>query len=228
LFRSKFSLLRKWSIDRREFAVGIFLDLSKAFDTVNHNILLDKLNYYGIRGLSLDWFKSYLSNRFQYVEFNGSILGPLLFLLYINDLNQVSNILEFILFADDTNILFSGKYCCSLSNILNNELHNISIWLKANMLSLNLDKTKFMVVKTRTNQDNFNFMLYIDNHPIEQTKETLFLGVILDEFLSWKPHISYIANKISKSVGIIYKSSFYLSKPLLRSLYYSMIYPYLF
>ena len=102
MFRSKFSLLRKWSIDRREFAVGIFLDLSKAFDTVNHNILLDKLNYYGIRGLSLDWFKSYLSNRFQYVEFNGSILGPLLFLLYINDLNQVSNILEFILFADDT------------------------------------------------------------------------------------------------------------------------------
>ena len=85
-----------------------------------------------------------------------------------------------------------------------------------------------MVFKTRTNQDNFNFMLYIDNHRIEQTKETLFLGVILDEFLSWKPHISYIANKISKSVGIIYKSSFYLSKPLLRSLYYSMIYPYLF
>ena len=158
---------------------------------------MDKLNYYGIRGFSLDWFESYLSNRFQYVEFNGcrssrkfiscgvpqgSILGPLLFLLYVNDLIQVSNILEFILFADDTNIFFSGKDYCSLSNILNNELHNISIWLKANMLSLNLDKTKFMVFKTRKKQDSFKFVFHIDNHRIEQTKETLFLGVILDEF----------------------------------------------
>ena len=152
------------SIDSKEYAVGIFLDLSKAFDTVNHTILLDKLEYYGIRGLSLNWFKSYLSNRLQFVEFNGccschkliscgvpqgSILGPLLFLLYINDLSTSSNILKFVLFADDTNIFFSGKDLCTISTILNTELEKISTWLKANILSLNLDKTKFMLFRTR-------------------------------------------------------------------------------
>ena len=231
------------SIDSKEYAVGIFLDLSKAFDTVNHTILLDKLEYYGIRGLSLNWFKSYLSNRLQFVEFNGccscrkliscgvpqgSIIGPLLFLLYINDLSTSSNILKFVLFADDTNIFFSGKDLCTISTILNTELEKISTWLEANILSLNLDKTKFMLFRTRKKQVSQTFNLYIDNHLIEQTKEIRLLGVILDEVLSWKSHISYIANKISKSVGIIYRSSFYLSKSSLRSLYYSMIYPYLY
>ena len=212
---------------------------------MNHDILLqlNKLDYYEIRGLSLDWFKSYLTNRSQFVEFNGassssefiscgvpqgSILGPLLFLLYINDMSKVSDLVEFILFADDTNIFCAEKDLYSLSIMLNNELHKISTWLKANILSINVDKTKFMIFKTRSKQLPHNFELHFDNHLVNQTGQLRFLGVILDEKLSWKPHISYITNKISKSIGIIRKSSFYLSKSSWQSLYYAMVYPYLY
>ena len=126
---------------------------------------MNKLHYYGIRGLYLDWFKSYLTNRSQFVEFNGTssslksiscgvpqgaILGPLLFLLYINDLSNVSDLVDFILFADDTKIICSGKDLYSLSVMLNNELQKISLWLKANILSINLDKTKFVIFKARS------------------------------------------------------------------------------
>ena len=122
------------AIENKEFTVGVFIDLSKAFDTVDHHNLISKLEHYGVRGTALRWFESYLSGRQQYVEFNGicsdsrqikcgvpqgSILGPLLFLLYINDLYNVSKVVDFILFADDTNIFFSHKDFNSLSETLN-------------------------------------------------------------------------------------------------------------
>ena len=131
------------AIDNREYTIGIFLDLSKAFDTVNHKILLDKLEHYGIRGMALEWFKSYLANRKQFVQYNGhcsltqnikcgvpqgSILGPLLFLLYINDLCEVSDALELILFADDTNVFFSHKNPEILMHNVNVELSKLTCW----------------------------------------------------------------------------------------------------
>ena len=151
------------ALDRKEIAAGVFIDLSKAFDTVNHNILFDKLQHYGIRGLALDWVKSYFHQRSQFGEYNGhrslpqvircgvpqgSILGPLFFIIYVNDLCDTSR-LESILFADDTNLFISEKDPVSLNNTLNSELSKLSAWFAANKLSLNISKTKFMVFRPR-------------------------------------------------------------------------------
>ena len=140
--------------------VGVFLDLKKAFDTVNHDILIDKMSFYGFRGNALSWIKSYLGERSQYVEINnvqsspktikcgvpqGSVLGPLLFLVFINDIFNTSNCLSFILFADDTNIFYSDKNINSLINTLNHELVKVASWLRANKLTLHPDKTKFIL-----------------------------------------------------------------------------------
>ena len=148
-----------YALDRSEYSVGIFIDLSKAFDTLDHVILLRKLEHYGIRGAALQWFQSYLSNRRQYVFVNeissslkfvtcgvpqGSILGPLLFILYINDIVCCSDVLKFILFADDTNIFYSHLDSGKLEEIVNGELVKLAQWIIANKLSLNAQKTNFM------------------------------------------------------------------------------------
>ena len=148
------------AIDCREFSCGIFLDFSKAFDTVNRNILIEKLDYYGIRGVSKDRFTSYLTNRYQYVSLGqteselqpvscgvpqGSVLGPLLFIEYINDFSNCSEILDFHLFTDDANLFYKHKNLKVLESKVNNELVNIHTLLSANKLSLNIDKSNFVI-----------------------------------------------------------------------------------
>ena len=143
------------AVDRNEFSLGIFIDLSKAFDTLNHEILLNKLQFYGVRGLTFKWFESYVNNRQQCVVYNnvysnykiidcgvpqGSILGPLLFILYINDIVTCSDILNFILFADDINIFYSHKDALTLITTVNTELIKLSDWLRGNKLLLNVLK----------------------------------------------------------------------------------------
>ena len=158
----------------------------------------------------------------------GSILGPLLFLLYINDLCNVSQVLDFILFADDTNIFFSHKdKDMILEKTMNDELLKLTGWCLANKLSINYSTSKFMIFKPRQKNLDCDVRFEINNCPIERVKETIFLGVVLDKHLNWKGHISNVSREIAKSIGIIFKSRFCLSLSSLRTLYYSLVYPYL-
>ena len=229
-------------LEKGNFVLGVFLDYSKAFDCINHSILIQKLHYYGIRGIALEWFRSYLSDRKQFVYFNntksnprdvtcgvpqGSILGPILFLIYINDIVNVSNLLFPILFADDSNVFHAGKNPNEMINVMNTELDKLSTWLKANKLSLNVKKTHFMFFCPPQKKAEFSNCLSIQGETIHQVKETKFLGVMVDNKLSWASHINYISKKISKGIGILCQARKYLPKSCLVTLYYSFVYPYL-
>ena len=230
------------AIDSNQYTMGVFLDLSKAFDTVNHAVLLYKLEHYGIRGIVLEWFKNYLQFRKQVVKYKitksdsltiscgvpqGSVLGPLLFLIYINDISRCSQLLSFILFADDTNLFLSHHDIETLIRIMNEELEKVALWLTANKLSLNVNKTHLMIFKTRKKRLSHNAHVVLNGSPIEKVKYTKFLGIFIDEELSWKYHINHISAKVSKMVGIMAKARHHLSLKLLLTLYNTMIYPYL-
>jgi len=195
-----------------------------------------------VRSTALMWFKSYLTNHTQFVTYNGvsssskavkccvpqgSILGPLLFLLYINDLHTVCKHTLSIRFADDTNLFMSGRNINEMLESINEELQHIYIWLKVNKLSLNIKKTQFMIFsKKRSKSDRPEISLNIDGKPISETNQTKFLGVIIDNKLSWKEHVRHISGKVSKGIGIIIKLRPYLSQKAIKSMYYSFVYPY--
>ena len=230
------------ALENGECVLGLFLDFSKAFDTVNHDILFLKLEHYGIRGSALDLFKHYLTNRSQYVVYNGlksekqritcgvpqgSILGPLLFLIYINDLGDVSKNIFTLLFADDSNLFLSGKSPDLLIKEMNQELIKILNWLEVNKLSLNLDKTHFIIFRKGKTKLTVNEDLVIKNIKIKQEEHTKFLGVILDQRLTFLKHILLIKGKMSRAMGILYKCKRSLNQNTLLTLYNAFIYPYI-
>ena len=156
----------------------------------------------------------------------GSILGPILFLIYINDLIVSCKHSDPFLFADDTNLFTSGKNLNDIARQMNEELASICIWLKVNKLSLNVKKTHFMVFNPKKRPCD-KIQLNIDGALIDEEQHTKFLGVFIDNKLTWKKHIEHITGKISRGIGVIWKAKKLLNKSALKTLYYSFIYPYL-
>ena len=230
------------AIEEGAYSCGIFLDLSKAFDSVNHNILIEKLQHYGVRDLEIKWFLSYLENRKQYVSFGcsnsellpiscgvpqGSVLGPLLFLLFINDFQNSSSTFDFHLFADDSNLFYKSKNLNTLETIVNEQLVNISSWLRANKLLLNVDKSNFVIFHPPQKKVPYTLQLFIDNKALRQDVKIRYLGIIIDNHLSWKSHVAHICNKIKRSISVICKARHYVNSSILLNLYYALVYPYL-
>jgi hypothetical protein len=227
------------AVDQKNDCVGVFLDLSKAFDTIDHGILLRKLYLLGIRGVVNNWFGSYLSNRKQFVEIKdcrsalmqiscgvpqGSILGPLLFIIYINDLVSAIQDCDVIMFADDTNLFFTSKNLIDLEISVNKQLLNICSWFNLNKLSLNVKKTNYILFGQRKRENYLN--ICINNNIIEQTVKTKFLGVIINQTLTWTDHISVVTHKVNKSIGILSRLSKSLPSCVLISIYQSLVAPY--
>ena len=227
--------------DNREITMGIYLDLQKAFDTVNHSILLKKLDIYGVRGITLNWFISYLSNRKQYtvllnhessLEFinygvpQGSVLGPLLFLIYMNDIQYAVPDAKLKLFADDTNLFLHNSDSVKLFSIANACMVQLSEWFNANRLSLNLNKTCYSLFGP-THKVRTGLELYISGEVIQNTECCKYLGIFIDCGLKWQEHINYIYNKIIKFTSIFYKVRAKLPQEILRMVYFAFVYPHL-
>jgi len=227
-------------LDKGNSVLGIYLDLSKAFDTVSHEILLYKLQYYGIRGLSNQWFKNYLENRTQLTYVNntlssprkmsvgvpqGSVLGPLLFLIYINDIcNSVSNA-KTRLFADDTNLFFAGKNVIQLQNEANFSMQRLLEWFTASKLTLNIEKTCFTLFTNKKMVPDIT--LTLNGKDISRVPVTKYLGMHLDENLNWTHHVEYVINKLVKLKGAFYYFANVVSNECIRQIYYAYVFPYI-
>ena len=224
------------ALNKNQVAVLLLIDFSKAFDMVDHDLLLSKLSHYGIRGNAHRWLTSYLSNREQYVCINGidsnrslikygvpqgSILGPLLFVIYINDIPNICKLAKFILYADDANIIITGKNITEIKGHIYDLITKLVNWVNINGLVLNLKKTNYMIFSRQRNIGNLN--LVINNVPIELKSEARFLGVIIDDKLNFRKHINALKAKMSRYIGVMYKLKFLIPIKVRLLIYHSFI-----
>ena len=218
------------ALDDRQIACGIFIDLEKAFGTVSHDILLEKLDHYGIRGISNDWFRSYLSDRSQFVSINGfnsdyktikycvpqgSVLGPLLFLIFINDLNIAIKHSETFHFADDTCLLNLKDSVKQINKVVNKDLKFLVQWLNANKTSLNVAKTEVVILRRKKKQ--------LD----KPSNYVRYLGVYLDGYLNWSPHINHLSQKLVKANAMLSKLRHLVNVATIKSIYYAIFHSHL-
>lgn len=233
------------SMDGGGFVLAVFLDLKRAFETVDRGILLRRLSSMGIGGDVLRWFQSYLHDRRQRVKYKdcvseslrvqhgvpqGTVLGPLLFLLYINDMVKVVKMCKVELFADDTMIYFVGRDIIRMQEIVNRDLNNLFDWLCNNKLSLNTSKSGFCLFGRRgrlSGVDVNSININIDNQRIKHEVQIKYLGVILDSELNFHAHADYITRKFSKKVNFIARVGKHLSFYTKKLLYNSIAEPHL-
>lgn len=228
-------------VDKGNTVVGIYLDLSKAFDTVNHEKLLTKLFHYGVRGIVYDWFSSYLSSRTQMTFVNqrysssrrsalvgvpqGSALSPLLFLCYVNDIAHVLERNQIRLFADDTNVFISGNNVNDLQRKAQNSLISLNEWFLANHLSLNISKTCFSVFSKRIQENKIK--LNLNGIVIPCVKSAKYLGVHLDSDLSMNNHCMFVKNKLNKITSACFYISNFINRSHIRDIYFAYVFPHI-
>jgi hypothetical protein len=223
------------SLDEKKVCMGLFLDFSKAFDTIIHNILLDKLSFYGIQISAINLIGSFLKNRKQLTKYNsslsgiaevekgvpqGSILGPLIFLIYINDIVYCCSDFIFTIFADDTNILITGNNIDTVREKLLHGITELEKWIKSNYLKLNVNKTHCM--NFHKSRESIQFEIF--NKRVNIVENIKFLGVILDNKLTWNAQATSVSLKLSQYCGILFRIRRLLSKDTLICIYNSLIF----
>ena len=224
------------ALDDKKLACGIFVDLQKAFDTVNHDILIAKLDHYGIRGTANQWFSSYLKNRSQYVSImgydsstkpivhgvpQGSVLGPLLFLIYINDLHHAIKNSKVFHFADDTNLLNISDSPKRMEKLVNADLKILYSWLLANKISLNCDKTEIIFFH-KPGVKAPSLKIKMNGHRIYPSRFIKYLGMHIDETLNGAFHTKILSKKLIRANGMLCKARHFVPKDDLRILYFAI------
>ena len=219
--------------NKMKYCAAISIDLKKAFDSISHDLLINKLEKYGFRGVALKLLISFLNNRNQFVIFNkskskiknikfgvpqGSVLGPLLFLIFINDIVNIKTQGHFVLFADDTTIIFRENNIDSMENSMNKTLKNLDIWLSLNKLTINLSKTNYLIF----NNNKAKLSIILNNIVIIQKNSIKLLGVIIDSNMNWKLHTNMVKSKLYYGLSILRKLNNIVPINILKLIYYSV------
>lgn len=232
------------NLDRKDVRVvsGLFLDLSKAFDTVNHRKLLDKLHSAGIRGVALDVFSNYLSQRSQVVNVDGvlssaasvvtgvpqgSVLGPTLFLIFIDDIQSLDLKGNLFLYADDAAIFYSGRTSSQNLNNMNDDLAILSDYFRANLLTLNKKKSKYMHFHHFNVHVDDSVCVAVDGESIEKVSHFTYLGMVLDTHLTYRRHCDFVSSRMSAAIGALYKVKAFVPREALLSIYFSLVHSHL-